>query len=309
MVYTLTFCPGLEYSASLDEITIGADNAVSNGELHVSGSGAVIAKVLGELDVPSTVLGFAAGFTGGEIEGILRGRGINTDLVYLDKGLSPLNFVLDHGENAKGPTRFAPAPFDIPYSDLMSLLSRLERLSDGDVLVLSGDVPDCVPADIYSHIPDTFAGKNVRLVLDVPAEPLAKCLQFQPYLIITDRRKLGEIFGEDPQSEDQLILCVKNLQELGAQNVLISPAESGTIILLDSDHNILRHKTSDILFSETAQCAMTAGFIAGSEDKDVNTEYALMLAAAAGRAAAEKRGIPSRSNIIDIMKVIMKLYA
>lgn len=309
MVYTLTFCPCLEYSASLDKITVGTDNMISNGDLHVSGSGAIIAKVLRELDVSSTVLGFAAGFTGGEIEEILRGRGINTDLVYLENGLSPLNVVLDHGANGEEPTRFTPPPPDISYNALMALFSRLEHLSDGDLLVLSGEVPASVPADIYSHIPDTFAGKDVRIILDVPSEPLAKCLQFQPFLVITDRSRLGELFGEAPQSEEQSMIYIRNLQELGARNVLLSPDKDGVITLLDSEQNILKQGSAGASFGETALNAMAAGFIAGAEDKDVNNEYALMLAASSRRAAVEERGIPSRSGILDIMKEIMKSRA
>lgn len=304
MVYTLTFCPSLEYSASLEEIAVGTDNMISNGDLHVSGSGAVIAKVLEELSVQSTVLGFAAGFTGGEIEEILRRRGINTDIVYLEKGLSPLNVVLDHGTKL---TRFAAPPPDISYEDLMALFARLERLADGDVLVLSGEVPSCIPADIYSHIPDTFAGKNVRIVLDVPSEPLAKCLQFRPFLVVTNCKRLGEIFGEPPESEDQVIAYISQIQELGAQNVLVSPGEDGTVLLLDGNKNILKQTAaSGKPFDETELNALTAGFIAGCEDNDVDNEYALMLAAAAARAAAAEKGVPTKAGIIGIMKEIMR---
>lgn len=309
MVYTLTFCPSLEYSASLDEITIGADNAVSNGDLHVAGSGVIIAKVLKELGVSSTVLGFAAGFTGGEIEEILRKRGLNTDIVYLENGLSPFNVVLSHTTEKCRPTRFASPLFSISYNDLLALFGRLEKLDDGDVLVLSGEVPAGVPADIYAHIPDAFRGKNVRVMLDVPSEPLAKCLQFQPFLVVTSRRKLGEIFGETPETDGQIIECINQLQALGAQNVLVAPEEDKTVILLDSGGNIRRQISADTTYDETALNALTAGFIAGSEDNDVDNDYAVMLAAAATIAASEERGIPSKPKIINVMKDMLKEFS
>lgn len=309
MVYTLTFCPSLEYSASLDEITIGADNAVSNGDLHVAGSGVIIAKVLKELGVSATVLGFAAGFTGGEIEEILRKRGLNTDMVYLENGLSPFNVVLSHTTEKRRPTRFASPLFDISYNDLLALFGRLEKLDDGDVLVLSGEVPAGVPADIYAHIPDAFRGKNVRVMLDVPSEPLAKCLQFQPFLVVTSRRKLGEIFGETPETDGQIIECINQLQALGAQNVLVAPEEDKTVILLDSGGNIRRQISADTTYDETALNALTAGFIAGSEDNDVDNDYAVMLAAAATIAASEERGIPSKPKIINVMKDMLKEFS
>lgn len=309
MVYTLTFCPSLEYSASLDKITIGADNAVSNGDLHVAGSGVIIAKVLKELGVRSTVLGFAAGFTGGEIEEILRKRGLNTDIVYLENGLSPFNVVLSHPTEKKHPTRFASPLFSISYNDLLALFGRLEKLDDGDVLVLSGDVPAGVPADIYAHIPDAFRGKNVRVMLDVPSESLAKCLQFKPFLVVTSRRKLGEIFGETPETDEQVIEYMGQLRALGAQNVLAAPEEYKTVILLDSDGNIRRQISADTTYDDIALNALTAGFIAGSEDNDVDNDYAIMLAASATIAAAAERGIPSKSKIVNVMKDMLKEFS
>ncbi|MDE7229310.1 MAG: hypothetical protein K2N56_02415 [Oscillospiraceae bacterium] len=309
MVYTLTFCPSLEYSAALEDVEVGADNIVSNGDLHVSGSGAIIAKVLNELSVQSTVLGFAAGFIGGEIEEILRRRGINTDIVYLESGLSPLNVVFNHGANGEKRTRFAAPQLDISNNDLMALFARLENLSDGDVLVLSGEVPPCIPADIYSHIPDAFAGKNVQIILDVPSEPLAKCLQFQPFLVVTDSKRLAEIFGEPPETEEQILAYINQIQDLGAQNVLAFSDIDNTVILLDGNKSVLKQTAQAVPFGETALNAMTAGFIAGSEDNDVDNEYALMLAAAAQRAAAAEKGVPPRAAIISIMKDLMKNHS
>ena len=307
MVYTLTFCPGLEYAASVDEISVGADNLISDGNLRVSGSGAIISQLLGELGVPSTVMGFAAGFTGGEVEEILRGRGVNTDIVYLEKGLSPLNMVLDNGEKL---TRFSAGPLDISYDELMSLFARLERIKDGDALVLSGEVPPSIPADVYSFVPDTFAGKNVRVILDVPAEPLAKCLKLQPFLVVTDCKRLGEIFGEPPETEEQIIAYISAIQEMGAQNVLVFPGDDDIITLLDSDKNILRQPLPPgAPLDDIALNSLTAGFIMGCEDNDVDNRYSLILAASAARSAAIRKRVPSKSDVISVMKDLMKSHS
>lgn len=306
MVFTLTFCPCLEYSASLKEISVGADNVVSNGALDVAGGGAVIASVLKELGVQSTVLGFAAGFTGGEIEEILRKRGINTDIVYLENGLSPFNVVINHGAGKENPTRFEQALPKISYENLMALFARLERISDGDALVLSGDIPDSLPSDVYAHIPDAFSGRDVRLILDIPAESLAKCLKFNPFLVVTDRERLTETFGEPPETEEQLVSYIKHIQELGAQNVLVLPETGTDIILLDGNQNLLKQSAADTSLNDITLNSITAGFIASSEDHDVDSEYALILAASSGRAASASGNIPSKAEIINIMKKMLR---
>ena len=303
MVYTLTFCPGIECTAALSEIAVGTDNIISGEELHVSGGGAIIAEMANKLGAPATVLGFAAGFTGGEIEGILRGHGVNTDLVYLKNGTSPLNMSLNHGEKQ---TRFVGQPLEISYDELMSLFSRLQRLDDGDMLVLSGAVPPSVPADVYSFIPDNFAGKSVKLVLDIPSVPLAQCLALQPFLVVTDKQRLGEIFGEAPQSEEETIAYISSIRDMGAQNVLFLPGEDNTVIFLDSDNKLMKRTLPlGTRLDNVVLNSLTAGFIVGCTDNDVDNEYSLMLAAASARAAALKKA-PLKSDIVSIMQEMMK---
>lgn len=305
MIYTMAFCPSLEYSGFAESIILGGDNAVTHGTLRAGGEALIAAQVLSQLELPVTALGFAAGYSGGEIESILRRHGIGTDFVYLEDGLSPVNFVVDHGRE----TRFMSSEPPISFEDLTALMEKLEKLRDGDVLLLSGDVPESVPSDIYEHIPDLFGGRNVRVVLDIPAEYAVKCLQFEPFLVVTSPAQIASAFGEPPQSEDEIFACITQFQEMGAQNVLVFLEGEGALLL---DSTGARHRCiQEPLAGEfgTAKSALIAGYLAGADDRDVDSDYAVMLAAAASRAACDVNGIPAKPKIIEIMKTLLKNFA
>lgn len=304
MIYELAFCPSLEYSGTAENLVQGQDNKITRGVLRAGGSGALTAQVLARLEMPVTALGFAAGYSGGEIETLLRRQNIDTDFVYLDNGLSPVNFSVHHGQS----TRFISSAPEISFSDLTLLLDKLTKLSDGDMLLLSGEVPESVPSDIYEHIPDQFAGRNVRVVLDIPAEHAVKCLQLEPFLMVTDPGHIAKAFGEPPRSEEEIFACIAQFQEMGARNVLVYLDGEGAL-LIDSDgtrHRCVQDKLEGDHF--IAKCAMTAGFLAGADDNDVDFDYAIMLAVAASRAACTVNDIPAKSKVIDIMKTLLKNF-
>lgn len=305
MIYTLELFPSLEYSGYAESVTLGADNRVSGITLG-AGGGMITAQVLAQLEVPATAVGFAAGYSGGEIEEVLRRHMVNTDFIYLENGLSPMNLLVNRGEET---TRFVTAPPDVSFDEITSLLDKLSRLKDGDTLLISGSVPESVPSDIYEHIPDLFEGRNVRIALDIPAENAAKCLRFSPFLLVTSPEHIAKAFGEPPANEEEIFYCISQFREMGAQNVLVY-LDNGALLL---DKEGVQHKCVDsgALSSAcgAAKSAMIAGYLAGADDSDVDGDYALMLAAAASRAAREANGIPTKPKILDIMKKLLKNFA
>lgn len=311
MIYTLELFPSLEYSGYAEKITLGAENTVSGAILNAGGDGMTAAQVLAQLEVPVTAAGFAAGYSGGEIEESLRRHMVNTDFIYLENGLSPVNMSIT-GENGSR-TQFVTAPPNVSFEELTSLLDKLSKLNDGDTLLISGSVPKSVPSDIYEHIPDLFEGRNVRIALDIPAENAAKCLRFSPFLLVTSPEHIAKAFGEPPASEEEIVYCISQFREMGAQNVLVYLGTGA--MLLDKEGAL--HKCIDGEFSVTAASSlsgvvknsMIAGYLAGADDSDVDGDYALMLAAAAGRAAIEANGIPTKPKILDIMKTLLKNFA
>ena len=94
MIYTVTFNPALDYIMYMDGLREGEANRVRASKILCGGKGVNVSWVLHNLGVESVALGFIAGFTGEEIDRLLRAHGCKTDFVRLPEGLSRINVKL-----------------------------------------------------------------------------------------------------------------------------------------------------------------------------------------------------------------------
>ena len=77
MIYTVTFNPSLDYIIRVNDFSTGTINKTTFEKLLPGGKGINVSIVLANLGHESTALGFAAGFTGEEIEARLKQFGFH----------------------------------------------------------------------------------------------------------------------------------------------------------------------------------------------------------------------------------------
>ena len=300
MIYTVTFNPAIDYVVHASDIKLGAVNRTSGEQVYFGGKGINVSIILKELGVKSKALGFTAGFTGEAIEKGLAEMGIDTDFVRLKSGNSRINVKIKADTeteiNGQGP--------DIDNEALETLFSKLEKLEQGDTLVLAGSVPASLPSDIYEKIMQRLSGKNIRTIVDASKDLLVNVLRYKPFLIKPNNIELGEIFGKELSSFDEIGKYAAKLKDMGAENVLVSMAGDGAL-LLDSDGKI--HKCGvckgTVKNSVGAGDSMLAGFTAGLINNDY--EYALKLGTAAGGATAFSDGLAVKDDIEKLLSQLI----
>ena len=94
MIYTVTFNPALDYIMNTGDIILGKTNRGKYEEIVYGGKGINVSVMLSNLGAENTAIAFAAGFTGKELERALESKNINTDFIYLNKGLTRINVKL-----------------------------------------------------------------------------------------------------------------------------------------------------------------------------------------------------------------------
>ena len=299
MVYTVTFNPAIDYVVHTGEMKLGATNRSEREEMYFGGKGINVSIVLRELGIDSKAFGFTAGFTGEAIEKGLADVGIDTDFVRLEKGNSRINVKMKASEetelNGQGP--------DIDDKAISALFEKLDKLSDGDTLVLAGSIPSSLPADIYERILERLSGRNIRVVVDATKDLLLNVLKYKPFLIKPNNHELGEMFGVTLNSDEEIETYARKLQEMGAVNVLISMAGDGAM-LIDEYGKMHRCGVCKgvVKNSVGAGDSMVAGFIAGVLNGDY--EYALKLGTAAGGATAFSDGLATKEEITELVKTL-----
>ena len=297
MIYTVTFNPAIDYIVHTGTMQVGQVNRSQGEELYFGGKGINVSFVLHELGLPSKALGFVAGFTGAAIEAGIQEQGIATDFVHLNSGFSRINVKIKSGEetalNGQGP--------NISEAAVAELFEKLNQLQDGDVLILAGSIPNTMPADSYEKILAHLSDKKIKVVVDATKDLLLKVLPYHPFLIKPNNHELGELFGVTLHSIEEIATYAKKLQEMGAQNVLISMAGDGAFLIDETGkQHVCGVCKGTVKNSVGAGDSMVAGFVAGSMHGDY--EAALKLGTAAGGATAFSEGLAQRAEIERLLQ-------
>lgn len=299
MVYTVTFNPAIDYVVHIGEMKPGATNRSEREEMYFGGKGINVSVVLKELGIPSIALGFTAGFTGEAIEKGLADMGIDTDFVHLESGNSRINVKIKSTEeteiNGQGP--------HIDNKAIDALFKKLDKISEGDTLILAGSIPSSLPSDIYEQILAKLSEKKIKTVVDATKDLLLNVLKYKPFLVKPNNFELGEMFGTELKNDADIEKYARKLQDMGAVNVLISMAGDGAMLI---DEQGKKHRCGVckgmVKNSVGAGDSMVAGFIAGLLNGDY--EYALKLGTAAGGATAFSDGLAAKEIIEELLKTL-----
>ena len=294
MIYTLTLNPSLDYLLDTPFFEMGKTNRSKNESLHFGGKGINVSFVLKQLGIPSVCLGFISGFTGNELENMLKQKELETDFVKLGKGNTRINVKIKGRDitevNAQGP--------EISYADVAKLFEKLDTLKDGDTLVLAGSTPKGYD-DIYENIMQKLKTKNVRFAVDTSGKKLLGCLRYKPFMIKPNIDELSEIAGKTLETEQDIIEAAKHLKSLGAVNVIVSMGKDGAV-LVDEMGEVHRANPVKITPVSTvgAGDSMVAGFLAGTPE---GYGYALALGNVCGAATASVEILADKALIESMM--------
>ena len=301
MIYTVTFNPSLDYIVRLDNFTAGEINRVNYEQVLAGGKGINVSIVLKNLGHDNAALGFVAGFTGEEIKRQLKEFGVTSDFVQLDEGFSRINVKA----KAKTETEINGQGPDISEAKQAELFAQLDKLVEGDTLVLAGSIPKTLPDDIYQRIMARLDGKGIRIVVDAEKKLLLNVLQYHPFLIKPNNHELGDMFGVKLTTDEEIITYAKKLQEKGAQNVLISMAGDGAILLTDEGKSFkCPAPKGKLINSVGAGDSMVAGFITGYMESDGDFETAFHWGVATGSASAFSENLATRPEVEALLKTI-----
>lgn len=299
MIYTVTMNPSLDYIMQLETFEEGKLNRSIFEQIDVGGKGINVSIALKHLGRISTPLGYVAGFTGDEIEKRVSSHGLIPDFIKLIHGQSRINIKMKHVEeteiNASGPT--------IEKEDLEKLYVKLEHLTEGDILILSGSMASGVDHNFYADVMKYLEGRKIRIVVDAAGSILKTVLSYHPYLIKPNQHELSEIFGQKIL-ENQVEEYACKLVTMGAQNVLVSLGENGAILVNKQVYRSIAPR-GEILNSVGAGDSMIAAFLASKLNGE-NDQIALEKSVAMGSATAFSYGIAEQEAADILYKEMVK---
>lgn len=298
MIYTLTLNPSIDYVMSVENLTLGSVNRSDHEALYPGGKGINVSRILTRINQPTQALGFIAGFSGNYILDYLQEEGVDAAFIPV-QGNSRINVKIKGQEeseiNGKGPV--------IQEGDLNKLFEMIDQLDPSASIVFAGSANPNLGNQIYMDLIRRAKDRGLTVACDFEGQTLVDAIQFEPLLIKPNNHELGAIFGTSLTDRKDIVHYAKKLMEKGAQNVLVSMAGDGAILVCDQGAFWAKPIKGQVANSVGAGDSMVAGFMAAYQETKDPIE-ALKLGVACGTATAFSPDLASAAAIAEILKKV-----
>jgi len=292
MIVTVTMNAALDRTLTVPNFQRGQRHRASQGLSLAGGKGINVARALKRLGVPVVATGLAGGGTGTRIIEKLTSEAILNDFVRIGDESRTSTAVVDPTTNTYteinewGP-RVEPA-------ELEMLLDKLHYLSRGaELVVFAGSLPRGVEQDFYAEAIRELNRRGVHTAIDSEGEPLRLGLEAEPFLVSPNQPEAEAIVGQEFHEEQDFVIALDELAELGARNVLLTHGEGCFALVRELRGPARRYRAAaprvDAISAVGGGDVLLAGFIAGRLEGGT-AEDALRKAVAAGTASTLEVG-------------------
>lgn len=255
MIYTVTLNPSIDYIVRLETVSVGHVNRMASDDKYAGGKGINVSRVLKRLAIDNTATGFIGGFTGHFITDQLEHEGITTAFVPVSQD-TRINVKIKADQeteiNGQGPA--------ISAQELADLKDQLAHLTSDDVIVFAGSAPSNLGNQVYKELLPIAKEAGAAIVCDFEGQTLLDSLAYKPLLVKPNNHELEAIFEVTLTSLDDIETSARKILEMGAQNVLISMAGDGALLVTQEAAYFAKPIKGQVKNSVGAGDSMVAGF-------------------------------------------------
>lgn len=226
MIYTLTANPAIDYNIACDGLEANRVTRTRDAVYTPNGKGLNVSFTLAHYGVPTTILGFFAGFSGRFIVEGAEALGVPVKPVWTE-GITRVNVFLNAGEGVE--YNMVNAGAAVTPENEEELLALLGELEDMECLVISGSLPPNTSKDFLVRVVERAQSRGAEVVIDISSPQLAELIERRPLLIKPNDDELRDIFGIDVDGEDDasVMEAMGELHSRGVQNVLLTLGGKG----------------------------------------------------------------------------------
>ncbi|WP_225742538.1 1-phosphofructokinase [Streptococcus sp. Marseille-Q5112] len=255
MIYTVTLNPSIDYIVRLEQVQVGSVNRMDSDDKFAGGKGINVSRVLKRLDIQNTATGFIGGFTGKFITDTLVEEEIESRFVQVAED-TRINVKIKADQeteiNGTGP--------NVEPAQLEELKAILSSLTADDTVVFAGSSAKNLGNVIYKDLIALTRQTGAQVVCDFEGQTLIDSLDYQPLLVKPNNHELGDIFGVKLENLDEIEKYARQLLAKGAQNVIISMAGDGALLVTSEGAYFAKPIKGTVKNSVGAGDSMVAGF-------------------------------------------------
>ncbi|ABS22633.1 1-phosphofructokinase [Bacillus cytotoxicus] len=299
MIYTVTLNPSIDYVVQVEPFMLGTVNRAEKDMKFPGGKGINVSRVLHRLGVQNIALGFTGGFTGEFIKSVLKSEDINTDFVQVD-GDSRINVKIKGKEetelNGQGPI--------ITEEQFQQLMKKFEKMRAGDFVVLAGSIPSSIPKNFYEQIAMYGEERGIQVVVDTSGSALKHVMKNNPFLLKPNHYELGELFGKELSTVEDILPYGKKLIAQGVQNVIVSMAGEGALLFTNDGVYEATVPKGQVVNSVGAGDSLVAGFV-GIYEQTKDIIKAFQYGVATGSATAFSADLCTKDKVETLLSQVI----
>ncbi|HHU53230.1 MAG TPA: 1-phosphofructokinase [Clostridiaceae bacterium] len=304
MIYTVTLNPSFDQTIVCEKFQINALNRAIDTRQDIGGKGINVSKMIEVLGGSSRVFGLLPENGSTEFINSMREfnladyfvivphKRIRTNLKIVDQSLDSLTEI-----NQTGP--------EVPLQYLEIMVEKmLDQVSPGDIMVLSGSIPQNFPPDTYQQLINVFNQRKCKIILDADGKNLQSCLsgKEKPYFIKPNLLELEQLTGKQLNTIAEIDQATEPLLNRGVRHILVSLGAKGAFYTSAEQKYLLDSIDIEVKSPVGAGDSMVAAFAFGLQTKQ-SIEETLRFAIAAATAMVNTAGTstPDYSKIVNLL--------
>jgi 1-phosphofructokinase family hexose kinase len=284
VIVTVTLNAALDRTVTVPNFQRGQRHRASQGLTLAGGKGINIARALKRLHVPVVATGLAGGRTGTRIVEELTAEAILNDFVRIADESRTTTAVVDPTTSTY--TEIVEWGPHVGPEELDMLMDKLHYLANGaEAVVFAGSLPRGVEESFYGEAIRDLRRRGVQSILDSDGEPLRLGTEAEPFLVSPNQREAEGLAGQEFSDDEDFLMALDAIAEMGAQNVLITHA-SGCLGRFREERKVrwLRAYAPrlEAVSAVGSGDTLLAGFVAAARVEKRPAEEALRTAVAVG---------------------------
>ena len=283
MIYTVTFNPALDKTVEIPSLTVDAVNRITSMRTDPGGKGINVSKVISKLGGNSIAAGILGGDTGRAILSALESMGLTTCFHFVE-GETRTNMKIIDPE-AHTNTDINEPGVTVSEEILGELLTELlGKVTEKDIVVISGSMPKGSPQDTYYTWTKAFREKGAKVILDADGELLKAGLKASPYLIKPNNHELSALTGKTLETPRELEETARSLmKEYGIEKTVVSMGGAGALYVT-ADETIYAEGLKVPVGSTVGAGDSVVAALAVAEESGMSLEETVCLSTATGAA-------------------------
>lgn len=301
MIVTLTLNPAIDTTIYLSGLAKNQVNHILEKTSHVGGKGINVTTTLAAFGQTSHAIVFTAGPNGQKVTGHLNQLGVSSQAFSgIGDTRENIKLILEKTHdlyelNERGPT-FEPTVM----TELTDHLDAILKV--GDVLVLSGSLPQGIEDTVYHTLIKRYHPQGVSTILDASKTPLTLGIAANPSMIKPNHHELADYFST-PFDHAHVADWVQTLYQQGIAKVFVTCGKDGAYAF---DGKLL-HFAPGLMLKPLSTVGAGDAFVAGvALYHDSPIKHQLKWGVAFASAATQTLGTqpPEESTVQQMLKNI-----